>query len=134
MSLNFDEHDEDSNKYILALKHFPKGMFLLAMCIAFICSPWLYHFFRQYEIEPPIMQIIFTAGIIGTVPFLFLYGITILRLPIIRQNMQLMAQTTYEESSWDRADLLADQAKENGDGASIFIEEKIVIELYDNGA
>lgn len=134
MSQNLAEHEEHSNKYILALQHFPKGMFLMATCIAFLCSPWLYHVFRQYEIDPPVLQIIFTAVVIGTVPFLLLYGITLLRLPVIRRNMQLLATITIEESSWDRAGLLADHSEEKGQGAEIFIktEEKLVIELYEN--
>jgi hypothetical protein len=134
MSLNLSKPKKHSNNVILALAHFPKGMLILLMGIAFLSSPWLYHIFRQYEINPPVLQIIFTAGIIGTLPFLLLFGITLLRLPLIRRNMKLIAQATYEVTSWDRAELLADQTKEKGKVTSIFIEEKLVIELYETGA
>ena len=132
MPLHFVKHDEHSSKYILALHHFPKGMFLLATCIAILCSPWLYHIFRQYEIEPSYLQILFTALIIATVPFLLLYGITLMRLPAIRENMQLLARITIEESSWDRAGLMEDHAVGQDPATLVKTEEKIVIEVYEN--
>jgi hypothetical protein len=132
MISNLSEHDEHSNNFRLALKHFPNGMFIMVTCIACLCSPWLYHFFRQYEIEPPVLQIIFTAVAIATVPFLLLYGITLIRLPRIRRDMQLLARITFEESSWDRADILSDHTDGKHDIALIKTEEKLVIELYEN--
>jgi hypothetical protein len=130
LNLSVEEHP---NIFKYALRHFPKGMLILAMCIAFICSPWLYHFFCQYEAIPPSLQIILTVSIVAIVPFLILYGITIFRVPGIRRDMQTIARITFEESSWDRADFLADHPKENGEGATfVKIEEKLVIEIYKN--
>jgi hypothetical protein len=128
--LNVSEHRDHANIFMLAFRHFPVGMLILTTGIACIGSPWLYHFFRQNEDLAPILQILLTAAVIGIVPFLLLYGITLMRLPTIRRNMQLIAEITFEESSWDRADLVAE---ENGKSATTFvkIEEKITIELYE---
>jgi hypothetical protein len=126
----FSEHNPDTNNFMLAFRHFPVGMLLLTTCAACIASPWLYHFFRQDETLAPALQIFFTAAVIGIVPFVLLYVITLIRVPIIKRNMQLVAQVTFEESSWDRADLLAEEKDQNAN-TFVKIEEKITIELYE---
>ena len=125
--------EDHSSLYLLALKHFPKGLLVIAIGITFLSSPLVYNFFREIGIESLFLLIFLTAITVGITPILLLYGITLVRVPKIRRDMKLNALHTFEASSWDQAEeALAELEEEMQTKANVVIQvEKIEINIYE---
>jgi hypothetical protein len=126
--------EDHSNLYVLALKHFPKGLLVISIGITFLSSPLIYNFFRVIGIDSLSMRIILTASAVGIIPIMLLYSITLVRVPKIRRNMKLNALHTFEASSWDQAEeAIAELEEEMQRKANVVIQvEKIEINIYEN--
>ena len=128
------KHEKDPNIFILALKHFPMGFLTMAIGIALIFAPLLYSFFCRSEIDSLFLQIVLTVSAIVIIPFILLYGITLIRVPVIRRNMQSSAEYTMEISSWDLEDIQLSALGEGEPHQHVIIEmtNKLTIELGEN--
>jgi hypothetical protein len=126
-------HEDHSSNFMLALKHFPKGLFIMAIAITFLSSPLVYNLFRENGIESLFMLILLTAVTVSIIPIVILYSLTLIRVPKIRRDMKLNALHTFEASSWDQAEeALAELEEEMQTKANVVIVEKIEITIYEN--
>ncbi|MDP4228855.1 MAG: hypothetical protein Q8916_00440 [Bacteroidota bacterium] len=107
------------NLFIIAFKHFPTGLLATAIGIAFLSAPLLYNLFLDNGFDSVIIRVGLTGAVIGIVPLIFLYLVTLLRSTKIRVRLEAEAQ---EELAMISSDLVALQEKE-------IKEEKEVIRL-----
>src|SRR5207253_1031239 len=93
------------NLFFIAYKHFPSGLLATAIGIAFLSAPLIYNLFLEQGVSSIVFRVLLTGAVIGVVPLLFLYIVTMLRSPNIRRRLESEAEHQLEIISDDLAAL-----------------------------
>lgn len=111
------------NLFILAVRHFPGSLFATIIGIAFWGSPFLYNFFHDSGVHSIAGSVLLSVLIIGGIPLVVLYLVTLLRTKDIRKGIETEAEHQLEILY---EDLEALHAKEKKDEKEVIRLEQVV--------
>src|SRR6476661_1165142 len=95
--------------FIIAYKFFPRSFLVTSIGATFTISLYIYNYLRDQGIESIVSRVCLTAFIVGAVPTISLYLITLARAPRIRRREEKEAA---HKRNIAHGDLEALQARE----------------------
>lgn len=100
------------NVFILAVRHFPTSLLATAIGIAFLTAPLFYTLFSDRGITSVPLRIFLTALVVGIVPVIFLYVVSLFRAPTIQTKLEATADRAVETMALEMNTLREKEKKE----------------------
>jgi hypothetical protein len=95
--------------FVVAYKSFPRSFLVKSIGATFTISLYIYNYLREYGVDKLVSRVLLTAFIVGAVPTISLYLITLARAPRIRRREE---KETARQRHIAHGDLEALQARE----------------------
>src|SRR5437763_6437055 len=80
------------NVFKLAIKHFPSSLLATAIGVAFLTAPLFYKLFSDRGVDSVLLRIVLTAVVVGIIPVVFLYVVSLFRAPTIQTEIEASAE------------------------------------------